>query len=64
MNTEKDSLNSILSNTDHDLIDFNLSLPYEERLMNHQRSLDTINELLKAREQIYGKPESSTSTPS
>ncbi len=60
----KESLNSVLANTDHDLIDFNLSLSYEERLLNHQRSLDTINELLKARVQIYGESESSTQTPS
>lgn len=37
-----------------DLLDYNLSLPPEERLLNHQRALDTINELIKARKQIYG----------
>lgn len=64
MHTKKESTNSIQLNTDFDLIDFNLSLSYEERLLNHQRSLDTITELLKARAQIYGESESSTQTPS
>lgn len=40
-----------------DLLDYNLSLTPEERLLNHQRALDTINELIKARKQIYGELE-------
>ncbi len=40
---------------DMSLIEFNLSLKVEERLLNHQNSLDTINELIKARKQIYGE---------
>lgn len=47
-----------------DLLDYNLSLSPEERLLNHQRALDTINELIKTRKQIYGEPESSSETPS
>jgi hypothetical protein len=47
-----------------DLLDYNLSLTPEDRLLNHQRALDTINELIKARKQIYGELESSTETPS
>ena len=37
------------------LIDYNLSLSYEERLINHQNALETLNELIKARKQIYGE---------
>ena len=40
------------------LLDYNLSLTPEERLLNHQRALDTVNELLKARKQVYGELES------
>ncbi len=46
------------------LIDYNLSLSPEERVLNHQRALDTINELKKANEQIYGKSKSSSETSS
>ena len=37
------------------LIEYNLSLSYEERLLNHQRALDTVNELIEARKQLYGE---------
>lgn len=47
-----------------DLLDFNLSLTYEERLLNHQRALDTIKELIKARKQIYGELEFTSETSS
>lgn len=46
-----------VSNEEVDLIDFNLSLSPENRLLNHQRALDTLNELIKARKQIYGELE-------
>lgn len=46
-----------------DLVDHNLSLSHEQRLIQHQNALDTINELIKAREQLYGKPQSSTQAP-
>lgn len=49
---------------DVSLIEYNLSLTPEERLLNHQRALETINELIKARKQIYGESESSSETPS
>ncbi len=47
-----------------DLIDHNLTLSHEQRLVQHQNALDTINELIRAREQLYGKSQSSTQTPS
>ena len=47
-----------------DLLDYNLSLTYDERALNHQRALDTINELKKARKQIYGELEFHSETPS
>ena len=47
---------------DISLIEYNLSLSPEERLLNHQRALDTVNELLKAREQVYGELKSSSET--
>ena len=50
--TKQNEENSI----DPSLIEYNLSLTYEERLINHQRALDTLNELKKAGEKIYGKP--------
>lgn len=56
-----ESANSILS--DETLIDYNLSLTPEERLLNHQRALDTINELMNAGKQIYGESQSSPKTP-
>ncbi len=43
------------SNIDVNLIQFNLSLSYEDRVKNHQRALDSINEILKARKQVYGE---------
>jgi len=46
------------------LIEYNLSLTYEERLINHQRALDTLNELKKAGEKIYGKPIASSQASS
>ena len=50
--------------SDRSLIDYNLSLTVEERALNHQRALDSINELIKAREQIYGEPKPSSETTS
>jgi hypothetical protein len=37
---------------DSSLIDYNLSLTYEERLLNHQRALDTVNELLAVKAKL------------
>jgi hypothetical protein len=44
---------------DTSLLEFNLSLTHEERLENHQRALELLNEVLKARKELYGEPESS-----
>lgn len=53
-----------IEGTDLTLIEHNLSLPPEERLLNHQRALDTLNELIKARKLIYGESDpSSEKTP-
>lgn len=46
------------------LIEYNLSLSYEERLINHQRALDSVNEIIKARKQVYGESEPSAETSS
>ena len=45
-----------------DLIDHNLSLTPEERLLQHQKALDTLNELKKAGKELYGEFESSSQT--
>jgi hypothetical protein len=44
-----------LSDDEKSMINFNLALTPEERLLNHQRALETINEIIKAREQLYGE---------
>ncbi len=44
-----------LSVTENELIDFNLSLTPEERLLNHEHALAMINEIKKARALIYGQ---------
>ncbi|OYZ21431.1 MAG: hypothetical protein B7Y39_09200 [Bdellovibrio sp. 28-41-41] len=64
MNNEKLSPQLASPALDLSLIEFNLSLTPEERLLNHQRALETINELIKAREQIYGKSQFTFETPS
>lgn len=53
-----------LSQEEPDLIEYNLSLSYEERLLNHERALETINELIKARKLIYGELDPSSQTSS
>jgi hypothetical protein len=53
----------VTESENQDLLDYNLSLSFEERLLNHQRALDTINVLIQARKQIYGEFESSSETP-
>lgn len=70
-NSEKNKIDTKLSESlgnsssmDPSLIEFNLSLTPEERLLNHQKALDTINELIKARKQIYGESQPSSKTPS
>lgn len=40
---------------DGSLIQFNLTLTPEQRLLNHQRALDTLDEILKAREKIISE---------
>ncbi len=48
--------NKLQTQPDEDsLIDYNLSLNPEQRLINHQRALDTINELKKAGKKLYGE---------
>jgi hypothetical protein len=39
---------------DESILEYNLSLTYEERLENHQRSLEVLQEILKARKALYG----------
>lgn len=50
-----------MEDTDIDLslLEYNLSLSYDQRAENHQRALDLFNELLKARKELYGELESS-----
>ena len=59
MNQEKNCIlqidNETLTDDERSLISFNLSLSPEEKLLNHQRALETINEIIKARDQIYGE---------
>jgi hypothetical protein len=40
---------------DTSILDYNLSLTPEERLINHQRSFEILQEILKARKAIYGE---------
>lgn len=47
--------NEILTEDERSLISFNLSLTPEEKLLNHQRALETINEIIRAREELYGE---------
>ena len=61
-NSQEDIKEIVSKAEPQDLLDYNLSLTPEERLLNHQRALDTINELIKARKQIYGELESSSET--
>ncbi len=39
------------------LLEYNLSLSYEERLANHQRAFEILQEILKARKALYGELE-------
>ena len=66
LSERSDSIVQEFKSPDYDpsLIEYNLSLTYEERLINHQRALDTLNELKKAGEKIYGKPITSSQTSS
>jgi len=52
----KDTLNSA-DDFDLSILEYNLSLSFEERLENHQRALDLLKELLKARKELYGESE-------
>lgn len=45
---------------DNELLEYNLSLTFEERLVNHEKALRLLREILKAREALYGKLESFT----
>lgn len=47
------------NDTDVSLLEYNLSLSIEERTENHQRALDLLNEILKARKELYGEFEPS-----
>jgi hypothetical protein len=40
---------------DESLLDYTLSLSYEERLLQHERSLQLLRELQNARKAIYGE---------
>lgn len=51
------------NNSTDELIVHNLTLTPEQRLIQHQNALDTINELKKARTQVYGESESPSQTP-
>ena len=61
--TAEEKQSEQLSVTENELIDFNLSLTPEERLLNHERALAMINEIKKARALIYGEPDTSSETP-
>lgn len=39
---------------DTSLVAYNLTLSYEKRIEQHERSLELLREVLKAREKIYG----------
>ena len=41
------------NDTDVSILEYNLSLSYEERLLNHQRALEVLQEILKARKALY-----------
>lgn len=47
---------------DMSLLEYNLSLTFEERLENHQRALALLAEILKARQELYGESQSSPQT--
>ncbi len=40
---------------DVDLLRHQLTLSYEERISRHQRALELYQEIIKAREKLYGK---------
>ncbi len=46
-----------IAKVDESLLEYNLSLSYEERLENHQRALELLMEILKAHKELYGEPE-------
>jgi hypothetical protein len=43
------------SDIDISLLEYNLSLTYEERLEKHQYAFELLIEILKAREELYGE---------
>ena len=49
---------------DLSLLEYTLSLSYEERLLQHERTRQIIGELQKARKAIYGEPEQSPESAS
>lgn len=46
---------NITTDVDVTLLEFNLSLSYEERLNNHQRAFEILQEIIKARKTLYGE---------
>ena len=55
--TDENNLHEL--DVDISLIEFNLSLTYEERLNNHQKAFEIIQEILLARKVLYGEFEQS-----
>ena len=49
--------------SDDMLVEYNLSLTIDQRLLNHQMALETFNELKRARQQIYGEFEFTSEAP-
>lgn len=47
---------------DVSLLEYNLSLTPDERVEHHQRALELLNEVLKARRELYGESKSSPET--
>lgn len=48
---------------DQSLLEYNLSLSPEERLINHQRNFEIVQELQKAHKEIYAEPEQPSQDP-
>lgn len=52
-----------VSDVDESLLRYIASLSYEQRLRNNQEALDLVTQLLKAHEELYGKPKQSPPAP-
>ncbi|MDZ4677743.1 MAG: hypothetical protein SGI74_09560 [Oligoflexia bacterium] len=55
--------NDLDKDIDLSVIQYNLSITPEERLINHQLAFETLQEILKAREELYAKSEHPTQDP-